>query len=188
MDASIGDVVPLLSHVQLFAASWTAAHQTSLSFSISGSLLKLMYIESMVPSNHFILCHCLLLLPFKFPSTRVFSSEIINLHSGGKAQWFDEKKTVSQGSSSFAAPVPVSTAGLCSRVDIHPAVMKLGLVLRLCEGACLTLVDPADVLFLSLFLAERLEKYFFILQPWDFCYKPVVHQLRLITDMYFPHT
>ena len=75
MDASIGDVVPLLSHVQLFAASWTAAHQTSLSFSISGSLLKLMYIESMVPSNHFILCHCLLLMPSIFPSIRVFSSE-----------------------------------------------------------------------------------------------------------------
>ena len=75
MDASIGDVVPLLSHVQLFAASWTAAHQTSLSFSISGSLLKLMYIESMVPSNHFILCHCLLLQLSTFPNMRVFSSE-----------------------------------------------------------------------------------------------------------------
>ena len=63
------------SHVWLSATPWTAAHQTSLSFTISLSLLKLMSTESMVPSNHLILYHPLLLLPSIFPSVRVFSSE-----------------------------------------------------------------------------------------------------------------
>ena len=64
-----------LSHVQLFAVPWTAAHQASLSITNSQSLLKFMSIESVIPSNHLILCHCLLLLPSILPSTRVFSSE-----------------------------------------------------------------------------------------------------------------
>ena len=53
----------------------TAAHQASLSYTISQSLLKLMSIESVMPSNHLILCHPLFLPPSVFPSTRVFSSE-----------------------------------------------------------------------------------------------------------------
>ena len=56
---------------------WTAALQSSLSFTISRSLLKLMYIESVMPSNHLILCHLLLLLPSIFPSIRVFSNESV---------------------------------------------------------------------------------------------------------------
>ena len=64
-----------VSHVRLFAASWTAAHQASLSFTISWSLLKLMSIESIMPSNHHVLCRPLLLLPSIFPSIRVFSNE-----------------------------------------------------------------------------------------------------------------
>ena len=56
---------------------WTGAHKTSLSFVISQSLLKLMSIESVMSSNHLILCHALLLLPSIFPSIRVFSSESI---------------------------------------------------------------------------------------------------------------
>ena len=70
-----GFVVQLLSRVRLFATSWTVARQASLSFNISQSLLKLMSIESMMPSNHFILCRPLLLLPSIFPSIRVFSNE-----------------------------------------------------------------------------------------------------------------
>ena len=65
----------LFSHVQLFATPWTAAHQASLSFTISWSLLKLMSIESVMPSNHLILCHPLLLPPSIFPSIRVFFNE-----------------------------------------------------------------------------------------------------------------
>ena len=57
-------VVQLLSHVQLFATAQTAAHQASLSFTVSQSLLKLMSIESVMPSNHFICCHPLLLVAF----------------------------------------------------------------------------------------------------------------------------
>ena len=56
---------------------WTAAHQASLSFIISRSLLKLMSIGSVMPSNHLILCHPLLLLPSIFPSIRVFSNESV---------------------------------------------------------------------------------------------------------------
>ena len=55
---------------------WTAAHQTSLFFTISQSLLKLTSIESMMPSNHLILCRPLLLLPSIFPGIRVFSSKL----------------------------------------------------------------------------------------------------------------
>ena len=67
--------VQALSHVQLFVTPWTVAHQASLSFNISQSLLKLMSIELVMPSNHLILCHPLLLLPSIFPSIRVFSNE-----------------------------------------------------------------------------------------------------------------
>ena len=68
-------VVESLSPVQLFATSWTAARQAFLSLTISWSLLKLMSIEPMMPSNHLVLCCPLLLLPSVFPSIRVFSNE-----------------------------------------------------------------------------------------------------------------
>ena len=68
-------VVQSLSRVQLFATSWTAPHQASLSFTVSWSLLKLMSMEPVMPSNHLILCHLLHLLPSFFPSTRVFSNK-----------------------------------------------------------------------------------------------------------------
>ena len=68
-------VIQLLICVQLFVMPWTAARQASLSFTISLHLLKLMSIESVMPSNHLILCCPLLLLPSIFPSIRVFSNE-----------------------------------------------------------------------------------------------------------------
>ena len=67
--------VQLLSHVWVFVTPWTVAHQASLSITNFWSLLKLMSIQSVMPSNHFILCCPLLLLPAIFPSIRVFSSE-----------------------------------------------------------------------------------------------------------------
>ena len=67
--------VQSLSHVWLFATPWTTAHQASLSITNSQNLLKLIFIESVMPSNHLILCHPLLLPPSIFPSIRVFSSE-----------------------------------------------------------------------------------------------------------------
>ena len=63
-------------HVWLFATQWTAARQASLSFTVSWNLLKLMFIESVMPSNHLIPCCPLLLLPSIFPNIRVFSSEL----------------------------------------------------------------------------------------------------------------
>ena len=68
-------VVQLLSHVPLYETPWIAACQTSLSFTISLSLLKLMFVELVMTSNHLIFCHSLLLLPSIFPSIRVFSNE-----------------------------------------------------------------------------------------------------------------
>ena len=68
-------LVQSLSCVQLFETPWTTTHQASLSISNSRSLLRLMSIESMMPSNHLILCCHLLLLPSIFPSIRVFSNE-----------------------------------------------------------------------------------------------------------------
>ena len=67
--------VQSLSHVRLFATTWTAAQQTSLSITNSRNLLKLMSIKSLMLSNYLILCHPLLLLPSLFLSTRVFSNE-----------------------------------------------------------------------------------------------------------------
>ena len=69
--------VQLLSRVRLFATTWTAACQASLSITNSRSLLKLMSIESVMPSNHLILCHPLLLPPSICPNIKVFSSESV---------------------------------------------------------------------------------------------------------------
>ena len=74
------------SYVQLFALPWTTPRQASLSFTISQSLLKLMSIESVMPSNHFILCHPLLLLPSIFPNIKVLSSELA-LHIRWPKYW-----------------------------------------------------------------------------------------------------
>ena len=90
--------VQLLSHIWLFATLWTAAHQASLSITNSGSfqhqnsttssqcLLKPMSIESVMPSNHFILCHPLLLPAPIFPDIRIFSNESV-LHTRWPTYW-----------------------------------------------------------------------------------------------------
>ena len=78
--------VQSLSSVRLFATPWTAAHQTSLSITVSQSLLKFMSAESVVLSNPHILCHPLLLLPSLFASIRVFSSELA-LHIKWPKYW-----------------------------------------------------------------------------------------------------
>ena len=88
-------VVQSLSHTWLFVTSWTAARQTSLSFTSSRSLLKLMSIESVMPSNHLILCH-FLLLPSIFPNIRFFSSESALL-----IRWPNIGTSVSTSANSF---------------------------------------------------------------------------------------
>ena len=95
------------SCVRLFETPWTAACQASLSFTSSQSLLKFVFIESMIPSNHLILCHPLLLLPSIFPSTRVFSNESV-LHIRWSKYW----------SFSFSIHPPSEYSGLISfRID-----------------------------------------------------------------------
>ena len=83
--------------VQLFATPWAAALQASLSITNSWSLLKLMSIQSVMPSNHLIFCHLRLLLPSIFPSIRVFSNKSV-LPSGGQ----------SIGASAVASILPVN--------------------------------------------------------------------------------
>ena len=78
--------VQSLSRVRLFATPWSAACQASLSITSSRSLLKLMSIESVMPSNYLILCHSLLFPPSIFSSIRVFSNESI-LHIRWSKYW-----------------------------------------------------------------------------------------------------
>ena len=78
--------VQSLSRVRLFVTRWTAAHQASLSIINSQSWLKLMSIESVMPSNHLILCHHLRFLPSIFPSIRIFSTESV-LHIRWPKYW-----------------------------------------------------------------------------------------------------
>ena len=73
--------VQSLSHVQFFVTPWTAARQPSLSITNSQNLLKLTSIESVMPSNHLILCRSLFLLPSMPPSIRVFSNEFFLLNN-----------------------------------------------------------------------------------------------------------
>ena len=80
--------VQLLSRVWLFVTPWTAAYQASLSITNSWSLLKLMSIASVMPSNHLILCHPLLLQPSIFPSFRVFSNKFDSSHQVAKVLEF----------------------------------------------------------------------------------------------------
>ena len=100
-------VVQLLSCVLQFVNPWTAACWSSLSFTVSWSLLRPMSIESVMPSNHLILCHPLLLLPSIFPSIRVFSNELV-LHIRWPKYW----------SFSFSiSPSNECSALICFRMD-----------------------------------------------------------------------
>ena len=100
----------LLSHVRLFATPWTAARQASLSITNSRSLLKLMSIDLVTPSNHLILCHPLLLLPSIFPSIRVFPmSQLIQFSS------------VAQSCLTLFDPMNCSTPGL----PVHHQLLEL---------------------------------------------------------------
>ena len=99
--------VQSLSHVWCFATPWTAAHQDSLSITSSQSLLKLKFIESVMPFNHLILCCPLLLPPLIFPSIWVFSNESV-LHIRWPKDW----------SFSFSISLPNEHPGLiCYRMD-----------------------------------------------------------------------
>ena len=98
-------VVELLSRVQLFVTPRTGDHQASLSITNSQSLLKLISIESVMPSNHLILCCLLLLLPSIFPSIRVFSNESA-LHIRWPKDWSFRTMLSNSGKSGHPCLVP----------------------------------------------------------------------------------
>ena len=106
--------VQSLSCVRLFATPWTAARQASLSITNSHSLLKLMSIESVMPSNHLILYHPLFLLPSIFPSIRVFLNESVLSHQMAKVFGFQHQQHTTiqdyrNGISHLPTPTPNDT-------------------------------------------------------------------------------
>ena len=103
---NISSSVQSLSCVRLFATPWTAACQASLSITNSQSLLKLMSIESVMPSKHLILCRPLLLLPSIFPSIRVFSNESVLCINGQSIGVF-----------TLASVLPMNSGLISFRVD-----------------------------------------------------------------------
>ena len=113
--------VQSLSHVWLFATPWTAAHQASLSITNSRSLLKLMSIELVMPSNHLILCHPPLLPPLIFPSIRAFSKDAV-LHIRWPKYW------------SFSFSISPSSQ---VRTIINTSLIVLLIILVKCLAQCL---------------------------------------------------
>ena len=117
-----------VSHFQLFVTQWTEARQASLSITNSQSLLKPMSIESVMPSNHPILCHPLLFLPSIFPSIRVFSNKSV-LHIRWPKYWsFSFIISPSNGYSGLISlglisPISLQSKGL-SRVFSNNTVQK----------------------------------------------------------------
>ena len=105
-------VVQSLSHVQFFVTPWTAACQTSLSFAIFLSLIKLMSIELVMPSNHLILCRSLFLLPAIFPSIRIFSNES-TLHIWRPKYW----RFSTSLSNAYSGLIPLGLTGLISSLS-----------------------------------------------------------------------
>ena len=115
LNLSLFVYVQLFSHVRLFVIPWTAATQASLSFTIFQSLLKLMSIESVMPSYHLILCHPLL-PPSIFPSIRVFSNEL--LFSSGS-------QSMGAGVTASASVLPMNiqgwfSLGLTGLISLQP--------------------------------------------------------------------
>ena len=125
--------VQLLSHVRLFATSWTTAHQASLSFTISQSLLKLVSIELLMPCNHLILCRPLLLPSSIFPSIKVFSNESV-LHIRWPKYWsFSFSISPSNGDSGLITfridwldllPVQGTLKSLLQHHSLKPSILQ----------------------------------------------------------------
>ena len=115
-------VIRLPSHVQLFATPWTAAHRVSLYFTISRSLLRL--IESVMPSNHLILCRPLLLMPSIFPSIGVFSNESA-LHTRWPTYWSISPSNEYSGLISFRCDLFAVLGTLKSLLQNHNSKVSI---------------------------------------------------------------
>ena len=134
--------VQSLSRVRLFVSPWIAAHQASLSITNSQSLLKLMSNMLVMPSNHLILCHPLLLLPSNFPSIRVFSNESVLCIRWPKYWSF-----------SFSISPPNEYSGLISfRIDWLDLLVVGGILKSLLQHHSL----KASILWHSAFLIVQL--------------------------------
>ena len=149
----------MLSCFRLFVTPWTAAHQASLSINNSRSLLKVMFIKSVMPSNHLILCHPFLLLPSIFPSIRVSSNESVlhirwpkywsfsfsislsNAYSGlisFRIDWFDLLAVQGTLKSLLQHPtLKASILGCIRGVEIEKIKVSVA-------QSCLTLCNPMD--------------------------------------------
>ena len=161
-------VVQSLSHVQLFATPWTEACQAPLSFTVSQSLLRFMSIESVMPSNHLILC-CPLLLPSVFPSIRVFSNESV-LHTRWPKDW----------SFSFSISLSNEYSGLISfRIDWFDLLAVQGTLKSLLKHHN----SKASILWLSAFSMVHLSHPFMTigktiaLTSWTFVSKMTTEEL-----------
>ena len=117
-------VVQLLSHVQLFVTPWTAACQASLSLTISQSLPKFMSIQSVMLSDHLILCHSLLLPPSIFPSIKVFSNESA-LHIRSPKYWCFSFQSLDSLSLSCMDINSICLTGFSSYICYHKDVTTL---------------------------------------------------------------
>ena len=117
---------------------WTAAHQASLSFTISWSLLKLISSELVISSNHLVLCHPLLLLPSVFPSIRNFLMSRLFISVGQ-----------SIGASTSASVLPIKSRDFCSLVEIHH--IDICFYLSLCYSFIFSLYLPSFELSVILF-------------------------------------
>ena len=117
-----------LSHVQLFVAPWTVACQAPLSFTVSQSLLRFMSIESVMLSNHLILCCPLLLLPSIFASIRVFSTELA-LHIRKPKYWSFSFNI--NPSNEYSGLIPLGLTGKNNSPKCHALQNWLVLILRL---------------------------------------------------------
>ena len=115
-----GVKVQWLSCVQFFATPWTAAHLAPLSFTVSGNLLTFMFIESVILSNHLILCHTLLLLHSVFPSNRVFSNELaLHIKWPKYLNFSDSSSNPTPGTIAFQAPLSMGFPGKKCWNDCH---------------------------------------------------------------------
>ena len=156
-------VVQSLSQVWLFVTPWTAAHQASLSLTTSWSLLRLMSIELVMPSNHLFFCHPILLLPSFLPSIRVFSNEL-TLHIRGPKYW----------SFSFSISPSNEYSGLMSfRIDCLDLLAVQGTLKSLLQHHS----SKASILWCSAFLMVQLSHRYIItgktinLTRWTFIRK-----------------
>ena len=196
-------IVQLLSCFWLFATPWTAARQASLSFIISWSLLKLMSIESMIPSNHLILCCPILLLPSIFLSNRVFSNESVlclrgpkywsfsfsislsNVYSGlisFRTDWFDlaiqgTHKSLLQHHSSKASILQHSAFFM---VHLSHSYMTIGNGIALAIQTCVSKVMFLLFNMLSRFVIAFLTRSKCLLISWLQSSSAVIFELKKI--------